>query len=83
MHAMQQTQFKLRQLMFERSTGSLAGASDMHGVLCMQTAYRLIGQGLLPWTESDQNEYQAAFMSLLVRLVTACMLFQKSVAASP
>ena len=39
----------------------------MRHVIGMQTAYRLVGTDLLPWTESDQTDYQTAFMSLLVR----------------
>ena len=44
--------------------------SDDVPTMCLQTAYRLVGTGLLPWTKSDENDYQAAFMSLLVRSCT-------------
>lgn len=51
-------------------------------MLSTQTAYRLVGMDLLPWTESDQNDYQTAFMSLLVRFVSPSLLRKSRVAKS-
>jgi len=44
----------------------------------MQTAYRLVGMDLLPWTDTDQTHYQNAFMSLLVRFMAPSLLRSSS-----
>ena len=58
------------------------GAFDTCCVLRMQTAYRLVGMDLLPWTDSDQTDYQNAFMSLLVRFKSASLLDKSSAVVS-